>query len=85
MDKGTQKLAVRLTEAAKILSVSPRSLWQWAKDRKVPFVRIGRTVLFPIEGLKAWLKEQSCTGTTAGPKTCVDKPVTENGEGEVHE
>ena len=47
-----ERLAVNADEAARMLGVSPRTLWTWKKIGKVPFKKIGRRVLYPIEGLR---------------------------------
>lgn len=56
-------LALRPREAAKVLGVSARLLWQLTKDGIVPCVRVGRgkrqTVLYPVMELQAWLTRQT--------------------------
>lgn len=47
-----QPLAVSRHEAAKMLGVCERTLWQWTKEGQVPHVKIGRRVIYPIVGLK---------------------------------
>jgi hypothetical protein len=52
-------LAGYLTEAqtAKELDKTPRTLSAWRKSRQgPPFVKIGPTVLYPQDGIRAWLK-----------------------------
>ena len=60
-----QPLALRPREAAKALSISPRTLWQLTKDGKVPCVRLGTgkrdAVLYPINVLTAWLDTKAKT------------------------
>ena len=55
-------LAMRPREAAKALGISTRLLWQLTHDGEIPCVRIGtgtgRTVLYPIAILAAWLEKQ---------------------------
>jgi excisionase family DNA binding protein len=55
-------LAMRLREAARFLSISPRFLWQLTRDGCIPHVRIGsgrrKTVLYPLVELQAWLTQQ---------------------------
>ena len=54
--------AVRLlltpNEAARALSVSPRTLWSLTHDGKIPFVRIGRLVRYSPGDLQAWIDSQ---------------------------
>jgi len=62
-------LALRPREAAKALSVSPRTLWEWTRTGVVPCVRIGsgkrQTVLYPVVDLQAWLASNAKTVTTS--------------------
>ncbi len=56
-------LALRPREAARTLSVSPRTLWEWTRVGIIPCVRVGtgkrRTVLYPVADLQAWLARQT--------------------------
>ena len=52
-------LALRPREAAKALGISPRLLWQLTHDGTIPFVKVGRTVLYPMAELQAWLSRQA--------------------------
>lgn len=67
------RLALRPREAAKALGVSERTLWTWTQQGSVPFVRLGKTVLYPTDSLRRWLDEQ--TKATATPAS-----MTEGGE-----
>lgn len=53
------RLALRHREAAKALGVSERTLRAWAKNGRVPYVRIGGRVLYPVEELQAWLRREA--------------------------
>jgi len=48
-------LALRPREAAKLLGVSPRLLWQWTKDGRIPSIKLSRTVLYRRESLEEFL------------------------------
>jgi predicted DNA-binding transcriptional regulator AlpA len=56
------QLALRLREAARVLGISPRHLWELAKRGAVPCFSIGsgrrRLLLFPVAQLKDWLARQ---------------------------
>jgi len=52
-------LALRPRQAAKALGVSERTLWTWTQQGSVPFVRLGKTVLYPTDSLRRWLDEQA--------------------------
>jgi excisionase family DNA binding protein len=51
------RLALRPEEAARALGVSERTLRRLAP--KLPRIRDGGTVLYPVEGLRRWLEEQA--------------------------
>lgn len=54
------RLAVRARDAARLLSVSERTLWTWVATRAVPHIRLGgakSAVLFRPEALARWLEE----------------------------
>ena len=53
------KLALRPREAAKVLSVSTRTLWGWTRVGLVPHVRVGKAVLYPTDLLQEWLRQQA--------------------------
>ena len=52
-------LALRPKDAARILGISQRLLWQWTRTEQVPHIRIGNVVLYPVAGLERWLDERS--------------------------
>lgn len=56
-------VVLRYREAAKVLGVSPRTLWLWTKNGLVPHVRVGlgrrKIILYPLEELRSWLSRQS--------------------------
>lgn len=58
-------LALRPRDAARVLSVSERTLWGLTKAGKVPFVRLGKAVRYPVHLLRKWLEEQAQTAEVA--------------------
>jgi predicted site-specific integrase-resolvase len=56
-------LALRLRDAAKILGISPRTLWNWNQAGIIPCARIGtgkrKIVLYSVADLQKWLAQQS--------------------------
>jgi len=52
------QLLVTSREAARLLSISERTLWELAKTRKVKRVKIGRSVRYHINDLEAWIEAQ---------------------------
>jgi excisionase family DNA binding protein len=42
-------------QAARVLSISERTLWSLTKDGQIPAVRIGRAVRYDPEDLRRWI------------------------------
>lgn len=62
IDRTDDVLAVRLRQAARMLGISPKTLWTLARrGGGPPHIRLpgGRALLFPIDGLRLWLTERS--------------------------
>lgn len=62
-------MALRPRDAAKALGVSPRTLWQWTKDKRIPHVQVGtgrrQLTLYPADALRHWLAGQANLGTVS--------------------
>lgn len=54
----SEPLLLRPPDAAKLLAISPRKLWELTNTREVPSVRIGRCLRYPKDELKLWVAEQ---------------------------
>ncbi len=52
-------LALRHAHAARALDISPRMLLKLRQAGQVPFVRLGRAIVYPIPELEKWLREQA--------------------------
>lgn len=52
-------LALRPEEAAEALGVCRRTLYAWTKQGLIPYVRVGRAVLYPVADLQAWLRRSA--------------------------
>jgi excisionase family DNA binding protein len=52
------KLALRPRDAAQALGVSERLLWQWTHNGTIPHLRVGRVILYPLDALCAWLRQE---------------------------
>jgi len=61
----TPCLALRPREAAKALSVSERTLWDWTQRGEIPHVRRGKTIMYPVSSLTLWLETQVTTQAPA--------------------
>lgn len=55
----TPCLSMRPREAAKALGISERLLWEWTDRGIVPCVRMGKAILYPVDVLRDWLKNQT--------------------------
>jgi len=55
-----EPLAVGVNEAAKLISVSPRTLWEILKRGDgPPTVKIMRRIVFPVRELQDWLTRRA--------------------------
>jgi excisionase family DNA binding protein len=48
-------LALRPADAAKAIGLGTRAFWTLTASGEIPVVRVGRAVLIPVDGLRAWL------------------------------
>ncbi len=62
-------LALRAPEAAQALGISERSLRSLTKSGVIPHVRLGHSVVWPVELLNQFLREQAQRGTATGAGT----------------
>lgn len=53
-----EPLLLRPPEAAELLAISPRKLWELTNTRELPSVRIGRCLRYPKAELKLWVAKQ---------------------------
>jgi excisionase family DNA binding protein len=53
-----EPLLLRPAEAARFLAISPHKLWELTNMREVPFIRIGRSLRYPVEELKTWVAKR---------------------------
>ena len=58
----TPCLAMRPREAAKALGISERTLWEHTERGTIPHIRLGKAILYPVDLLRDWLKNQSQEG-----------------------
>lgn len=72
MQTVSQPLALRPREAAKMLSISDRTLWRLTKEGKIPCVKLGEgrthAVLYPISELEKFLSQMVAPISTALPE-----------------
>jgi len=59
-------LALRPRAAARVLGISPRTLWEWSRAGIIPCVRVGtgrrKTILYSVSDLQAWLSTKAEAG-----------------------
>jgi excisionase family DNA binding protein len=56
--QGVEPLSLRPREAAKLLGISARLLWELTKTGEIPCKRLGgrhRTVLYSVDELRKWV------------------------------
>ena len=58
-------LALRPREAAPALGISERTLWSLTKEGKIPHIRCGRSILYPVDSLRDWLAASAKAGQHA--------------------
>lgn len=51
-------LAVDETQAAKMLGISVRTLWEYRKNGEIPVVRFGRLVRFSVDDLRKFIESK---------------------------
>ncbi len=54
-----QPLLLKPRDAARLLAISERKLWQLTNCREIPAVRIGRAVRYSHAALRAWTEARS--------------------------
>ena len=53
--QAAEPILLRPIDAARLLAISPRKLWELTNTSEVPSVRIGRCLRYPREELRAWV------------------------------
>jgi len=54
-----EPLSLRPRDAARALGISERTLWDWTRTERLPHVRIGNVVLYPVGCVKQWLADRA--------------------------
>ena len=54
----SEKLLVPPREAARLLSISPRKLWDLTAAAEIPCVRIERSVRYSVSELQLWIQQK---------------------------
>ena len=70
-ENGNPPICLRLSQVAKVLGLSPRTVWAMAKSGRIPCLRVGdgkkKVLLFPLDLLKEWIRAEAlqCTADQA--------------------
>lgn len=57
-----ERLALKVEEAAKMLSISRSQAYQLIAEGVLPHVRFGNAVRVPRRALEAWVEQRTTTG-----------------------
>jgi predicted site-specific integrase-resolvase len=57
---------MRRREAAAAIGISVGELDTWTKKGIIPYIRIGKIILYPVNAVNDWLNKQAQPGATAG-------------------
>jgi excisionase family DNA binding protein len=63
------RLALRPRDAAAALGISERLLQDWTKEHRLPCVRLGQVVLFPVDEIRQWLRERALGNTVPSERS----------------
>lgn len=59
-----EKKTYSVEEAAQVIGISARYMYDLVKTEGFPVIQVGRRLLVPIKALDLWLEEQSQRGYT---------------------
>ena len=59
-------LAIDITELSKRTTLSRWTIYNLVNQRKIPYVKVGRRLLFPVREIEKWLHEQTITVVEEG-------------------
>ena len=55
-------LLLNAKQAAEALAISARKLWGMTASGEIPYLKIGKSVRYPVDDLKAWIDEKKKGG-----------------------
>ena len=73
----TNPLLVSQEQAAALLSVSPRTVFNMRKAGKIPYVRADVRILYSVDDLRDWIERMKRTEAVEGASP--DRPRQQNG------
>jgi len=51
------KRLLNVKEAARLLNISPNTLYSWVSQKRIPFVKLGRKTGFDPKDLEEWIEK----------------------------
>lgn len=57
-----EKLTLSVPEAAKVLGIGNNKMYQLARTKGFPTIRVGNRLLISVKGLERWVEEQAQKG-----------------------
>lgn len=63
MSDKLEPLAVRPSEAARLVDVSRTTFYRWMHRADFPVIRLGGCTRIPVDGLREWIAKQSEVST----------------------
>ena len=58
-DTVPRRLAIRVSEAARLLGLSRAMVYQVVASGELPHVRVGRAEILPVKALEEWLESRT--------------------------
>lgn len=62
--EAAEPLLVGIDDVARLLNVSSRTVWSLTNSGSLPHLRIGRRVLYPVDGLRRWAADRTSGGAS---------------------
>lgn len=57
------KKYITVEELSDLLQLSPRTIYQYTSNQTLPYVKIGSSVRFDVDDIKAWIEGKKVTPT----------------------
>ncbi len=62
-------MLLTVSEAAKLLRISRGLAYELVRQERIPFIRLGRRILVPRQGLEVWIAQEAGLPQHATPTT----------------
>lgn len=63
-NKFNGRLTVTVFQLAEMTGLNRWSIYHLVSQRRIPHVKIGRRVLFPVEDIREWIRERTVAPTS---------------------